>query len=65
MRQRVSGQPGSRAPAGAQRSGSGGERRSGGMSEHLPYGGCDRYGARDAAGRIEGELKAKLLELRG
>jgi len=35
------------------------------MNELLPQGESKRYGACDAAGRIEGELKQKLLELHG
>ena len=52
-------------PSKAQRSGFGWERRSGGTSERLSMGRREGCGARDAAGRIEGELKQKLLELRG
>ena len=33
------------------------------MSEISPEGGIEGYGASDAAGRIEGELKQKLMEL--
>ena len=36
-------------PSRAQQRGPAGERRSGGMSEHLPPGGCERYVACDAA----------------
>ena len=50
-------------PAKAQRSGFGRERRSSEMSEISPEGGIEGYGACDAAGRIEGELKQKLMEL--
>ena len=35
------------------------------MSEISLKGGNERYGACDAAGRIEGELKQKLMELHG
>ena len=59
------GGPSSGVPAGAQRSGSGGERRSGGVSERWLQTGREGYGAREAEGRIEGELKQKLMELRG
>lgn len=41
------------APVGAQRSGSGGERRSGGASELSPLGGSEGYGARDDDGDTE------------
>ena len=34
------------------------------MSKLLPTGGSEGYEAGDAEGRIEGELKQKLLELR-
>ena len=34
------------------------------MSELLPVGRSEGYETYDAAGRIEGELKQKLLELR-
>ena len=40
-------------------------RRSSEMSEFLSLDKSEGYGACDAAGRIEGELKQKLLELRG
>ena len=35
------------------------------MSEISLKGGNERYGACDAAGHIEGELKQKLMELHG
>jgi len=35
------------------------------MSEFSSTDGNEGYGACDAAGRIEGELKQKLLELKG
>ena len=53
------------SPVTAQRSGFDWERRSSEMSEISLKGGNERYGACDAAGRIEGELKQKLMELHG
>lgn len=52
-------------PTKAQRSGFGWGRRSSAMNEFSPTGGNEGYEACDAAGRIESELKQKLLELRG